>query len=97
MVKNPAFSAENKYRIIHELQSIERDNVRFRQEQSLMSRHLPLAFPPPSVAADLLPVVEVMVGPSRYKEISRASVDALMRQKGYSVPVSTSMIPFQIT
>lgn len=100
MVKDPAFSAENEYRIIHELQPNERGKLQFRQRHSLMSRHLPLAFPPPALAAHMLPIAEVMVGPSRHKEISRTSVDAFMRQKGYpqqSVPVSISSVPFQTT
>jgi hypothetical protein len=100
MVKNPAFQGENEYRIIHELQVHEMGQLRFRQKQTLMSRYLPLIFPPPNYATEslLLPISEVMVGPSRHKEISRVSVDTFLRQRGYpGVPVTMSNIPFQAT
>ena len=94
-----AFRGENEYRIVHELQVHEMGQLRFRQKQTLMSRHLPLIFPPPTYAAQsqLLPTMEVMVGPSRHKEISRVSVETFLRQKGYLVPVTVSTIPFQMT
>jgi hypothetical protein len=100
MVKDPAFRGENEYRIVHELQAHEFGQLRFRQKQTLMSRHLPLIFPPPNYATQsrLLPINEVMVGPSRHKEISRVSVECLLRQKGYpTIPVTMSKIPFQMT
>lgn len=100
MVKDPAFRGENEYRIVHELQPHEFSRLRLRQKQTLMSRHLPLVFPPLNYAtqSDMLPIMEVMVGPGRHKEISRVSVDTLLRQKGYTtVPVSMSSIPFQMT
>jgi hypothetical protein len=99
MVKDPAFRSENEYRIVHNLQVDELSQLQFRQKQTLMSRHLPLVFPPINhpTPSQKLPIVEVMVGPSRHKEISRISVDALLRQKGYAVPVTISAIPFQTT
>ena len=99
MVKDPAFRGENEYRIVHELQAHEIGQLLFKQKEPLLSRHLPLIFPPPNYATQsrLLPIAEVMVGPSRHKEISRVSVDTLLRQKGYQVPVTVSKIPFQLT
>lgn len=64
-----------------------------------MSRHLPIAYPS-SDGAPLkrLAITEIMVGPSRHKEISAYSVSALLKQKGYeAVAVSVSPIPFQAT
>jgi hypothetical protein len=46
MVKNPAFRGENEYRIVHELQIHEVGQLLYKQKQTLMSRHLPLVFPP---------------------------------------------------
>jgi Protein of unknown function (DUF2971) len=100
MVKDPAFKDENEYRIVHLFKPDEMSKLRFRQKQSLMSIHLPLVFPPPTSAthSTLLPIMEVMVGPSRHKEVSRVSVDVLLRQRGYiNIPVSMSSIPFQTT
>ena len=101
MVKDPAFKTENEYRIIHRFNGYEMAKLRFRQKQSLMSLHLPLLFPPPASAtshSNMLPIQEIMVGPSRHKEVSRVSVELFMRQKGYfAVPVTVSTIPFQLS
>lgn len=98
MVKDPAFKAENEYRIIHTFTRSETSQLRFRQKQSLMSMHLPLFFPPSTdVKSSLLPIVEVMVGPSRHKEVSRLSAQILLQQNGYIAPVTMSAIPFQNT
>jgi hypothetical protein len=94
-VKHPSFKDEDEYRIVHSLEEDEIVHLQFRQKQSLMSRHFPLVFCP----SNTLPIVEVMVGPSRHKEISRISVETLLRQKGYpaSDQVTMSDIPFQTT
>jgi hypothetical protein len=100
MVKHPAFASEREYRIVHELRADEFPKLRFRQKQTLMSRHLPLVFPPLEGVTEskMLPIAEVMVGPSRHKEISAVSVRAALLQKGYTwVPVTISEIPFQST
>lgn len=99
MVKDPSFRDEDEYRVIHELQVTELPDLRFRQKQSLMSRHLPLVYPVPGTATESrrLPITEIVVGPSRHKELSSMSVRTFMQQKGYSVPVSVSTIPFQTT
>jgi len=78
-----AFRGENEYRIVHELQVHEMGQLRFRQN---------------ATQSQLLPTMEVMVGPSRHKEISRVSVETFLRQKGYpAVPVTMSKIPLQVT
>ena len=99
MVKDPAFKAENEYRIVHTYVQGELSQLRFRQKQSLMSMHLPLFFPPSTdVKSSLLPIFEVMVGPSRHKEVSRLSAQVLLQQNGYySQKVTMSDIPFQTT
>jgi hypothetical protein len=98
LVKDPGFRAENEYRIVHELMPDELANIRFKQKQSLMSRYLPLSFGNQSQGTQRLPLAAVIVGPSRHKEISRVSVDTLLRQKGYtSIPIYLSEIPFQST
>ncbi len=100
MVKDPAFHGEKEYRIIHQYQGFELSKLSFRQKQSLMSLHLPLVFPPPewAIQSNRLPIMEVMVGPSRHKDISRVSAELFMRQNGYSnVSVTISKAPFQTT
>jgi hypothetical protein len=94
MVKQPAFSSEEEYRIIHLLHKGELPRLQFRQKTTLMARHLPLTF----TGHPLLPITQVRVGPSRHKEITRISVDTLLRQKGYDAGlVTASAVPFQLT
>jgi hypothetical protein len=97
LVKDSAFKSENECRIVRRLQSGEHSNLIFRRKNALMARHLPLAFQASDNESSKLPISEVLVGPSRYKEISRKSVEALLQKYGYSVPVSLSQIPFQTT
>jgi hypothetical protein len=100
MMKDPSFHDEHEYRIVHQLQVSELPELRYRQKQSLMSRHLPMIYPVAGAATESrrLPVHEILVGPSRHKEISAVSVKTFMGQKGYAhVPVSVSKIPFQTT
>ncbi len=99
MVKNPGFFKEKEYRITKGFAAADLGGLRFIQMNTMMSRHLPLR-PPMRIPSDpyRLPIVEVMVGPCRRPQISRTSVDTLLRQKGYpSGLVSISHIPFQIT
>jgi hypothetical protein len=97
MVKDPGFAAEREYRIIHELQVSELMNLRFIQKKTMMSRHLPLAFPFGGEAwVPRLPIEKVIVGPCRHREITRVSVDTLMRKMGYGTGRTfSSKRPFQ--
>jgi hypothetical protein len=99
LVKDEGFKGEKEYRVIHQLQRNELGQIRFKQKATLLSRHLPLIFP--HIAAPrfpMLPITEVKLGPTRHKEITRISVDALLTQMGYGPGhVSVSEIPFQST
>jgi hypothetical protein len=99
MVKNPGFFKEKEYRIIKGFAATDLEGLRFIQKNTMMSRHLPLQ--PPGRTPTMpyrLPIAEIIVGPSRHPQISRMSVDTLLRQKGYPKGmVSISKIPFQIT
>ena len=99
LIKDRAFAKERECRIVKGFSLDEMGELKFIQKTSLISRHLPLR---PGMGATtnpyLLPIVEVMVGPCRRPEVSRTSVDTLLRQKGYLTDlVSISKIPFQIT
>jgi hypothetical protein len=99
LVKDPAFAKEQECRIVKLFGADDLTNLRFVQKASLMSRHLPIQ-PGPSSATGTyrLPIAEVMVGPCRHREISRTSVDTLLRKTGYgSNLVSISKVPFQMT
>jgi hypothetical protein len=100
MLKNAAFSDESEWRIIRSLQPTDVGQMIYQQKSSMMTRHLPMR---PKLrrpaAVKLLPISEIVVGPSRHKAISTIGVNDLLRTLGYpdgSVEVSLSAIPFQL-
>jgi hypothetical protein len=99
LVKDPGFAKERECRIVKGFQLDELEKLKFLQKGSLMARHLPLQPPRGSATTPYrLPIAEVMVGPCRHPQISRTSVDTILRQKGYSTGlISISKIPFQST
>jgi len=97
MVKDPGFSSENEYRVIHEFHVAELKDMKFMQKRTMLSRHVALSFPLGGEAwVPRLPIEKVLVGPCRHREITRISVDTLLRKMGYgSGKVSSSQRPFQ--
>ncbi|MFZ0799092.1 MAG: DUF2971 domain-containing protein [Terriglobales bacterium] len=98
LVKDPGFANEHECRIVKGFVQDDLTSLKFIQKSSLMSRHLPIQPGPRSATKTYqLPIAEVMVGPCRHREISRTSVDTLLRKKGYSsILVSISKVPFQV-
>lgn len=90
-------SAEQEYRVVHEFQRAELKEITFIQKKTMMSRHLPLSFPRGGEAwVPRLPLEKIIVGPCRHLEITRVSVDTLLRKMGYGTGrVSASVRPFQ--
>jgi hypothetical protein len=99
LIKDSAFTKEKECRIVKGFVQDDLAHLKFVQKNSLMSRHLPIQpGPRPSSDAYRLPIAEVMVGPCRHPQISRTSVDTLLRQKGYGPNlVSISAVPLQAT
>jgi DUF2971 family protein len=101
IIKQSGFAAENEWRIIHGLDANDFSDLKFRQRGSMLVRHLPLKlrFPPETMAAPLLPISSVRVGPSRHQAVSKISVGDLLRGKGYDKEiyenVRVSDVPFQ--
>jgi len=84
-LKNEAFSGENEWRVAWQVPVGYKD-LRFRQKQSMLSRHVPLDFHKPNMEkTGMLPIVSVGVGPCRHPEVSVNSVVALLQAKGYPV------------
>ena len=98
LIKDDCFQSENEFRIVHELQMTDVHRVRFRQKKTLLSRHIPLVFPVWAAnRVPILPIVEVMIGPSRQREVSAVSVNTLLLQLGYrDFKVEISNRPLQL-
>lgn len=96
ILKDAAFQAEHEWRIMHRLQPGDVKNLKFRQKQTLMSRHLPLHFRPPD-GSNVLPIAKVLVGPSRNAHVSQVSVGDLLNAHSYGsgTPIAASKIPYQ--
>jgi hypothetical protein len=99
LVKDPGFASENEYRVIHEFVPYDLRSAIFVQKKTMMTRHIPLSFPLGGEAwVPRLPIEKVMVGPCRHREITRISVDTLLRKMGYGGgKVFSSVRPFQET
>jgi hypothetical protein len=97
LIKDPGFRLEQEVRLIHQLQIVEIADIRVLQRKTMMSRHFPIRYPAGGPShKPRLPIYRVIVGPSRHKEISRISVDTLLRTHGYQGGlVSTSARPYQ--
>ena len=99
MVKHSAFRSEEEYRCIHKLEPTDHSRLEFRQKAGMLTRHLPLFFPPPGRPRDkILPILEVMIGPCRHPTVSKGTVELLLAKSGYGgVLVTNSRAPFQAT
>jgi hypothetical protein len=97
VLKDDAFEAEREWRIVHRLAPDELTRMKYIQRRMMMSRHLPIEFPAVSTGKALLPIAQIIVGPSRFKPISRVSVDTLLLTHGYTTRnVTESRLPFQL-
>ena len=85
-MKHPGFAPECEWRIIHRPQTEDIDQMVYLQKQTLMSRHLPLKYGSADASenSELLPLDEIMVGPSRRKEASKISVTGLVADEKIS-------------
>lgn len=99
IIKDPGFKDEDEVRIVHELRADEMDRVQMRQKRNLMARHVALNFLPPKWIGGQgpkLPVLGIVIGPSRHPAVSRVSIGTLLLQLGYdNVPVEISTCPLQ--
>jgi hypothetical protein len=99
MIKDCGFKDEEEIRIVHELYLNEMSQVQIRQKRSLLARYIALSFAPQSWVGKpgpKLPVLGIVIGPSRHPAVSRVSVGTLLLQLGYeNVPIEISSCPLQ--
>ncbi len=112
LIKHPKFKDESEWRLVRRLRSEDVSRMKFSQKQTLLARHLPLTFripqnPDSSISPNfqvgnepskILPLTEIVVGPSRNSGVSQISVADLLKSSGYgnaNVPVTLTEVPFQ--
>lgn len=64
-------------------------------KRGLLATHLPLVLTAGEEGGN--PITEIIVGPSRHKEVSAQSVKSLLQKLNLDIPASASAIPFQTT
>lgn len=101
LMKNKSFEDEAEWRIVCRASRSEEANLKFRPRENMISRHVPQTYLRPD-NTNLLPIQSVLVGPSRYQDISSESVRLQLASKGYfdgrlgwTPSVEISKIPLQ--
>lgn len=97
--KNSAFESENEWRLVCWRRPQASGVFKFSQNAAMLRQHLPLTADKVKEGSTLLPIREVLVGPSRHAEASAMTVQNLLASSGYpsSVKVSMSDTPLQST
>ena len=98
LIKNPAFQDEREWRLIYQLGPNDPHlrpknprGLKFRQRQSMMSRHIPLHL-------KTLPVTGVLVGPCRHPCMSKAAVADLLSTSGFNtsaINIQSTEVPYR--
>jgi hypothetical protein len=102
--KDEAFKAENEWRLITWMDGRSTGTFKFTQGGSMLRQHLPLPASRMGYNDKLLPISEIVVGPSRHALTSKTTIENLLLSNGYNLEtlgwhpqVSTSNIPLQTT
>ena len=91
LTKGKAFAAEDEIRIVYQLTPEDEKRIIIRRKATMMSSHIALSFPPKDKASSkLLPIAEVMIGPSRHQLVSQHSVRLLLQKLDY-IGVETTL------
>ena len=81
-IKNPKFKEEQEWRLIYYFRPDDPTKLKFRQRQSMMTRHIPLRLAKP------LPITGVVVGPCRHPTLSKIAIGDLLLAAGYDSTVA---------
>ncbi len=98
LVKHPSFASESEMRAIYRVKVPDSyARMKFHAKKTLLSTHLPYRYPADRPDdSKVLPIEEIMIGPSRHRAVTSVSVNSLLMSKGYAENVVTmSDTPFQ--
>ena len=102
--KDQAFKSENEWRLVCWPDVRSDASFEFKQSGLMLKQHLKLSASRIGFRKDLLPIREIVVGPSRHAQASKLTLENLLSLKGYNLEalgwkpkVSTSNIPLQAT
>ena len=92
-VKHPSFAEEKEWRLTKEVGHEEKEKVKFRAGKSMLVPYGEFMFVD---EADNTPITEIVVGPTPHMELSKRSVERLLRAHDMGhVPIIDSAVPFR--
>ena len=97
LIKHEGFKAENEWRLMIRLGNRPLSSLEFLDRRTTITRHLPLMIAPNQATnRSLPPIIEIKIGPSRHQTITKTSVEAFLKKKGYAgIRITCSPIPFR--
>jgi hypothetical protein len=95
-IKHPKFNGEREWRLVYHLDDDGIRRKRYLQRRSMMTQHVPLRLKLHEDGTPCLPLTGIVVGPSRHKEISKISVNDLLRTHGYPPCARLTEIPYRV-
>lgn len=91
LAKEPKWSTENEFWLVHELKPSEISRVRFLQRDKVLARYLQLDTPSwKGSRQPLLPISRIVVGPNNEDAFNAQSVRLLLQQMGYGTDVTVT-------
>jgi len=91
LAKEPEWSTEREFRLVHELKPSDISNVRFSQKNTVLARYLALDTPSwKGTRQPLLPISRIIVGPNNDEAFNAQSVRLLLQQMGYGMDVTVT-------
>jgi hypothetical protein len=95
-IKHSRFAGEREWRLVYHLEDEAIPRKRYLQRSSMMTQHVPLRLKVRDDGHPCLPLTAIVVGPSRHKEISKISVNDLLRTHGYPPSARLTEIPYRV-
>jgi len=89
-IKHESFSKELEYRINY-ISNVDEEK-HYREGKSMITPYIKFS---PTDGNSLLPITKVVVGPTPHPELSKSSVELLLKSNGYDIPVECSKIPYR--
>lgn len=89
-LKDESFSKEKEYRIVYQCHS--EKNIKYREGKSMIIPYIEFHLDDDNK----LPISKIWIGPTPHKELSKLSIESLLKTNGYEkVTVETSKIPYR--
>jgi hypothetical protein len=90
IIKDPAFSEENEWRLVQPVASVSDPEVCFRDGCTILLPYLPIV-----VGGDAMPIRKVIVGPTPHPKLEERALKELLIKHGITDPcVVSSAVPY---